>query len=358
MSTLKDVARLAGVGVATASRVLSGHAAVSDVAVARVRSAVSQLDYRPSSIARALSMKRSGAIGIYMPIFRGTFYANLLASVDEQLRSVERHMVVANGCGLGNERQQALDGIEFLLSRDCDGVIVVSNELHDADLVRLMQRFEQSVIVNRHVAGFEAQCFDIDHEWGGRLAARVLLARGHRDIATISGPHKAGDNEARMHGFRDELAAHGVTVDSAHAVDGDFTFAGGASAARQLLPVGGAQSPASLRKRLPFTAVFCANDAMAVSLISSFSQVGLRVPQDVSVAGYDDAEYAAYTSPPLTTVQMPIEPVAANACRFLLNRCYGLTLPLEGDCLPRVAWRQSVRQGPHAALALDIPQAA
>lgn len=358
MSTLKDVARLAGVGVATASRVLSGHSAVSDAAVARVSAAVSQLDYRPSSIARALSMRRSGAIGIYMPIFRGTFYANLLASVDEQLRSAERHMVVANGCGPGDERQRALDGIGFLLSRDCDGLVVVSNELHDADLVRLLQRFERSVIVNRHVAGFDAQCFDIDHDRGGRLAARVLLSRGHRAIATISGPHKAGDNEARMLGFRNELAAHGVTVDTAHAVDGDFTFSGGARAARQLLSVGGAQGAAGTRRRLPFTAVFCANDAMAMALISTFAQAGLRVPQDVSVVGYDDAEYAPYTSPPLTTVQMPIEPVAANACRCLLNQCYAMQLPLEGDCVPRVAWRHSVDPGPHAALDLDIPEAA
>jgi LacI family transcriptional regulator len=356
VSTLKDVARLAGVGVATASRVLSGHGAVSVDAVARVRAAVSTLDYRPSAIARALSLQRSGAIGIYMPFFRGSFYANLLARVDEQLRAVERHLVVANGCGLGNERQQALDGIEFLLSRDCDGLIVVSNELHDADLVRLLRRFDRSVLINRSVAGFEQQCFDIDHERGGRLAARVLLSRGHRDIATISGPHKAGDNEARMHGFRDELAAHGVTVAPAHAVDGDFTFDGGARAARALLPAG-PQSPASLRKHLGYTAVFCANDAMATALISTFAQVGLRVPRDVSVVGYDDAEYAPYTSPPLTTVQVPIEPVAANACRFLLNQCYGMALPLEGDCMPHVVWRQSVDNGPHATLALDISPA-
>ena len=127
MSTIKDVARLAGVGVATASRVLSGKGATSADAVQRVRAAASTLDYRPSSIARALSLKRSDAIGMYVAAFGDTFYANILARTDEELREVERHLVVANGCGGGrNKRQRALDGIEFLLERECDGVLMFS----------------------------------------------------------------------------------------------------------------------------------------------------------------------------------------------------------------------------------------
>ena len=126
MITIKDVARLADVGVGTVSRVLSGNGSVSDETALRVRAAVARLGYRPSSIARALALRRSGAIGVYIPVFDGSYYSGLMASIDTQLRANGRHMIAANGCGDGEPRQQELDGIEFLLRCDCDGLLVAS----------------------------------------------------------------------------------------------------------------------------------------------------------------------------------------------------------------------------------------
>ena len=351
MTTIKDVAKLAGVGIGTASRAISGRGAVAPDTLLRVQRAVRELDFRPSSIARALSLKTLGMVGVYVPYFVGTFYGPILGVIDAELRAVDRHMVAANGCGHADAHQQALDGVDFLIQRECDGILVLSNDLTDADVIGLQRRCERLVLLNRDLPSIASHCFSADHGLAGRLAARALLSRGHRDIATISGPHNAPDNEARMGGFRDELARYGVKLKRAHQIDGDFMIASGAVAARELL-----QSP-----RRAYSAVFCANDQMAFGAISCFTQAGVRVPEDVSVMGFDDSAIAAYSTPPLTTVRVPNESVAINGCRFLLNLCYGLSLPVHREFPSSVVWRRSVGDGPHvhsAPLALDIPTAA
>ena len=341
MITIKDVAHLAKVGVGTVSRVLSGNGSVSDETALRVRAAVASLGYRPSSIARALALRRSGAIGVYIPEFDGYYYSGLLASIDTQLRANGRHMIAANGCGDGEPRQQALDGIEFLLRCDCDGLLVASHSLRNADFHALIKRFPNTVIINRSLRRQTAHCFTADHVQGGRLAARTLLEAGHRDIATVSGPHDAPDNLDRMAGFHVELARHGIHVAPAHTIGATFTHASGDAAAQRLIEA------AAGRRPLGFTAIFCATDLMAMAVISRLTQAGFGVPADVSVIGYDDADFAPYVAPPLTTVRIPSVSIAANATRHVLNLCYGLDLPVERGSSRSIAWRQSVSPGPH-----------
>jgi len=340
MSTIKDVARLAGVGVATASRALSGNGSVSEATARRVRDAATALDYRPSVTARALSLQQSNAIGVYVPGFDGHFYSGIVSTIDGVLRSVGRHMIAASGCGIGTTRQLDLDGIDFLIGRDCDGLIVASNSLDDDDLERLMERVPTLVAMNRKLTVHGDNTFCADHHAGGRLAARALLSRGHRTIATVRGPRDTPDNEARLSGFNDELARHGLRVLPEHSAEGNFLLPSGDAAARELLAAAPGGRPA-------FSAIFVANDVMALALISRLVQAGLRVPEDVSVLGYDDDEFAPYTSPPLTTIRIPTASVATNACRHLLNLCYGLDLPVTRDFPPEVVWRASVGPGPH-----------
>lgn len=342
MATIKDVAKLAGVGVGTASRAISGRGGVSAGAMARVQKAIQQLDFRPSNVARALSLKSLGMLGVYVPSFEGSFYSPILQAIDSELRAVDRHMVAANGCGHGDERLKALEGIDFLLQRQCDGILVLSNELLEADLIGLYQRSHRMVLLNRYSPALGGHVFSPEHEEAGRLAAMALLSRGHRDIAVIQGPPAAPDNQDRMRGFYSELARHGVHVKSPHRIDGDFSLISGYAGADQLL----AQSDAG------YTAVFCANDDMAMGAISRFTLAGRKVPDDVSVMGYDDTTVAAFTAPALTTVRIPMDKVTTNACRFLLNLCYGMSLPVERDFRPEVVWRASVASGPHAMMNL------
>ncbi len=335
-TTIKDVARLAGVGVGTASRVISGNGSVAPGTAERVRVAIRQLNFRPSSAGRALATRTMGMLGLYVPHFSGLYYGPILQAVDSELREVDRHMVVANGCGAGDGRQLALDGLEFLMQRECDGIVISSNELLDADLLAVHARFPRIAVLNRIVPGLEAQCFGADHGLGGRLAARALLAQGHRDIAVISGMEMAEDNAARMAGFHAELADHRLAVPDALCSSGGFTFEGGAGAANELLAGG-----------TPFTALFAANDLMAMAAMSVFGGLGLRLPQDMSVIGYDDSALSAYTTPALSTVRIPITEFTRNACRQLINHCYGLDLPVSREFSPTLVWRDSVAPGPH-----------
>jgi LacI family transcriptional regulator len=335
-TTIKDVARLAGVGVGTASRVISGKGSVAGETAERVRAAIKTLNFRPSSAGRALATRTMGMLGLYVPHFSGLYYGPILQAVDSELREVDRHMVVANGCGAGDGRQLALDGLEFLMQRECDGIVISSNELLDSDLLAVYARFPKIAVLNRIVPGLEAQCFGIDHGLGGRIAARALLAHGHRDIAVISGMEVAEDNAARMAGFHADLAEHGLVVPEALRTRGDFSFESGARAANELLTGG-----------TPFTALFAANDLMAMAAMSVFGGKGLRLPQDVSVIGYDDSALSAYTTPALSTVRIPITEFTRNACRQLINRCYGLELPVTRDFAPSLVWRGSVVAGPH-----------
>jgi LacI family transcriptional regulator len=330
MTTIKDVAELAGVGLGTASRAISGRGSVAPETRRRVERAVQSLNFQPLRATRRAVA--SGMIGIYVPSFTGNFYGPLLQSVDGELRAAGRHMVAANGCAPGDERRQALDGIGFLIEQRCAGIIVATHALSDGDVVELQRRFPRLVFVNRRAAGSARHCFDIDHELGGRLAARALIERGHREIACIPGLGQAPDNVQRMAGFRDELARHGVHVPPERCVEGDFTFAGGFAATRRLL------------ERAPrgWTALFCANDVMAMAAISRLARADVQVPRDVSVLGFDDTDLATYTTPQLTTVRIPVEHMAANACRFLLNECYGLSLPVAREFKPALVWRESV----------------
>lgn len=331
MATIKDVARLAGVGVGTASRVISGKGSFSREAAARVEAAAAELDFRPSSIARALSLRSTGTIGVFVPDFKGPFYGPLLHAIDTELRAHDRHMVAANGCGHEDARQQALDGTQFLIDRECDGIVVIGNTLLDADLLALRERFPRLAVVNRAVAELGEQCFTVDHREAGRLAAQELVANGHRDIAIVSGPTDAGDNRQRIQGFLERLGEAGIDAASVAVEVGDFTAASGWSAAERLLARG-----------LPATALFCANDQMAMGVLSCVRQAGIEVPGRLSVVGYDDTDVAAFLAPRLTSVHIPIAQMGLNACRMLLKACYGIELPVSRTFVPGLSRRDSV----------------
>ncbi|MCW7537926.1 LacI family DNA-binding transcriptional regulator [Aquabacterium sp. A7-Y] len=335
MATIKDVARLAGVGVGTASRVLSGKGSTSADARARVEEAIRTLNFRPSKTARALSLRSTGTIGVFVPDFKGPFYGPMLHAIDTELRRHDRHMVAANGCGHEDARQQALDGLQFLIERECDAIVVTSNALRDADYTELHGRYPRVAVVNRKVRGMGDHCFTVDHKRGGVLAAQALLAQGHRAIAVISGPHSAPDNRQRLAGFHEELARHGIASEQVATEDADFTAASGWAATERLIQRGAR-----------FTGLFCANDQMAMAAMSCLQASGRSVPGQVSVVGYDDAEIASFLSPRLSSVRIAIGDMALNACRLLLNLSYGSELPVTYRFEPELQLRESIGPAP------------
>ncbi|GGY27092.1 LacI family DNA-binding transcriptional regulator [Pseudoduganella albidiflava] len=331
MATIKDVARLAGVGLGTASRAINGSGPVSPATLERVRKAIDELGFRPSHAARALLSGSSKMIGVYIPALSGTFFTPILQIIDTELRAAGLHMVVAFGVGLGNARRQALEGIEFLIERGCDGLIVMTSALDEGDLAVAGSRLSRLVALNHGFATIPDQCFTVDHMLGGRLAARTLLENGHRDIALLTGPMELEDSVARIDGFLAELAAAGIDTTAMWRREGDFSPAAGWAAARELVASG----------RKP-TALFCANDEMAVGALSHFQEAGIRVPHDLSVLAYDDTPSAEYAAPRLTSVRMPWQQMTLNGINQLLNLCYDLKRPVERDFPVTVTLRASV----------------
>lgn len=320
MATIKDVARLAGVGLGTASRVVSGKGSVSPATLERVRKAIEQLDFKPSHAARALLSGSSQMIGVYIPILKGTFYTPILQLIDTELRAAGLHMVVAFGAGTGDARRQAIDGIQFLLERGCDGLLAITNHLSDADIAALRAKQSRLVLLNHCSDSVPDQCFAADHRQGGVLAARTLLAHGHRDIAVIAGPSTSPDNVERIDGFLGQLAQAGIDPGKLWIVESDFSPEGGYAAASELLRSGTA-----------FSALFCANDEMAVGALSRFQEEGIAVPAQVSVLGYDDTPSAEFSAPRLTTVHIPWREVTLSGINALLNRCYGGERPVRHE---------------------------
>ncbi len=331
MATIKDVARVAGVGVGTASRVLSGKGSVAQATAERVRRAIEQLDFRPSHAARALLSGSSQMIGVYIPLLKGTFYTPILQLIDTELRTNGRHMVVAFGSGSGAARQQAMEGIEFLIERGCDGIVAMSNALHDEDIVSLGPKQGHLAVLNHKLTGVPEQCFPTDHMRGGVLAAQTLLQLRHRRIAVIAGPANAPDNVERIAGFMRELMLHGIDAAQVITLQGDFSPEGGWAAARALVDSG-----------KKFTALFCANDEMAVGALSYFQQAGISVPKDVSVLGYDDTPSAEYSAPRLTSVHMPWKDITQSGLHWLLNLCYETNYSVIREFPVSVTWRDSV----------------
>ena len=345
MATIKDVALLAGVGIGTASRAISGNGAVSATTLVRVQEAVRTLDFRPSRVARALSSRSLGMVGVYVPTFEGTFFAPILQAIDSELRSAHHHMVTATNFGQGPRRDKSLSGIEFLIDRECDGILVIESYLLDEDLLALSRRVPHLVVMNRRVQGLEANCFSVDHVAAGRLAARALLAQGHREIAIMHSQRHGVDVNSRVHGFKLELAALGLAPVEEFVIDGLLNFSSGWNQAGFI---------ASMAQR-PFTALFCVTDVLAMASLSRLQGAGIRVPADLSILGYDDAELAAYTSPALSTVRIPSTEVAANAARHLINQCYSSALSVRHDFDSEVVLRQSVAPGPHPPLFFPTP---
>lgn len=335
MATIKDVARLAGVGLGTASRVVSGKGSVSPATLEKVRKAIETLEFRPSHAARSLLSGTSRMIGLYVPLLKGTFYMPIMQSIDSELRSADMHMVVAFGVGDGDLREQAVEGINFLIERGCDGIIVMSNALEESDIEALGVKKDNLVVLNHLYKNIPDQCFIADHFLGGQIAARALIKYKHKKIAVIAGPSAAPDNVERIKGFMHELEKSGIDTNKMWVAESNFAPDGGWASAEELVESG-----------YEFTAVFCANDEMAVGVLSYFQHAGINVPKDVSVLGYDDTETAKFSAPRLSTVHISWDEMTHNGLNFLLNRCYGLERPVKRNFEIHMTERSSLNKVP------------
>jgi LacI family transcriptional regulator len=309
MATIYEVSRLAGVSLATVSRVMNDSARVTEKTRQKVLSAMAELGYRPSSIAQSLASNRTNSVGILVPELHGPFFGTMLSGIEAELRGAKKHVIITVG---HSDEEKEIDGIEFLESRNCDALILHVDAVSDRYLEGLKSGRTPFVVINRSIPGIADNCINLDNEYGGYIATKALLERGHRKVAYISGPRWKKDANERLAGHKRALGEFGVPFDETLKFEGDFHESGGASGMEYLIGTG-----------VPFSAVVCANDDMAAGAMVVARNSGLQIPDDVSVVGFDNVIFSHFTYPQLSTIDYPISDMGQMAARWILQNVYG-----------------------------------
>jgi LacI family transcriptional regulator len=306
--TLEQVARHAGVSPSTVSRILNGTAVVSDDKKQAVQDAIRTLGFVPNPVARGLAGGRSLSIGVVTQAIDSPFYGAALRGIEDTLGAAGYSPLFVSGHWNPDEEARCID---VLRARRVDGLIVLTGRLSDAAL-RALARQLPVVVTGRSLKAPGLVSLDFDNVLGARLATAHLLAQGHRRVVFIGGDPRHPDAQQREAGFRAAFADAGVAVDPALMTVGDYQEAGGRFAVERLLDAG-----------QHFTAVFAANDQMAFGAALALHRRGLRVPQDVSLVGFDDLASASYSIPPLTTVHQPVLDLGRTAAAAMLDLLAG-----------------------------------
>lgn len=305
MATIKDVARLAGVSIATVSRVFNQHPLVSDATREKVHRAASELNYWPNEMARSLITNRTQALGVLLPDLHGEFFSELIRAVDLTAREFGYHLLFSRTSARPDALMTALRTIRGRV----DGLIVMAPDVDAHDALKICAGRTPTVLLDPEVSVGGCHSLSIANADGARQMTEHLLSLGHRRIAMITGPEKNIDAQQRRLGHQQALVAaraeHGPELE----VRGDFTEHSGYDAMRALIE----RSPRP-------DAVFVSNDHMAVGALCALQDAGLCVPDDIALAGFDDIPISRYLTPPLTTVRVETFELGARAVHLLVRQ--------------------------------------
>jgi DNA-binding LacI/PurR family transcriptional regulator len=303
--TIKDVARESGFNISTVSRALNNGYGVNDQTREHVITVATRLNYRPNRIARGLVTGRSHSLGLIVSDIRNPFFAEVARGAEDAARSANCDLVLCNS-DLDADKQ--MQYVQSLLAKRIDGIIMNSvSTLSREQQDQLAGTGAAIVLLNRPASNHTFSTVCADNEAGGAMAARYLSGLGHRKIAHLTGPRQHGNLSDRTRGFVRALqsAEHPVQPIVLH---GKFNFDGGTELTRKLLD-----------KHPDVTAIFAANDVMAFGVVQAVLDRGLRIPEDLSLIGFDNLEFSNIVHPPLTTIHQPKYEMGAAAVDILLR---------------------------------------
>ena len=329
MITIRDVARIAGVSVATVSRVLNNSALVSSDTRECVMQAVRQLGYRPNANAQALATQVSDTIGVVVMDVSDPFFGALVKAVDVVAQQHNKYVLIGNSY---HQEEKERHAIEVLIRQRCNALIVHAKALSDQELGEFLDQIPGMVLVNRIIAGYEHRCVGLDNVSGALMATRMLFNQGHQRIGYLASSHAIEDNAQRREGWMRGMTEQGITPPESWVGVGSPDMQGGEAAMVELLG-----------RNQQLTAVFAYNDSMAAGALTALKDNGIIVPQHVSVIGFDDIPIARYTDPQLTTVRYPIVSMARLATEMALQGAAGtLDLGATHCFMPTLVRRHSV----------------
>lgn len=331
MVNIKDVARAAGVSVSTVSRVINNSASVIPEKRQAVLAAMDNLKYQPNSLARALVNSRSDCIGLLVGEIDSPFFGQLMAGVHRVVMAAGKHVIVTAGYHQADQERSA---IRFMQERRCDGLVIHSKALPDAEIIELIERGVPVTLVNRLIPGHEARSVYLDNEFGAYLATRHLIRNGHQNIAYVGTNIAIEDGQSRVAGYQRALSEAGIELDERKMVKAFPDEEGGNYAMSEVMA-----------RDLGITALFAYNDAMAAGAVMMLQDAGWHVPQQVSIVGFDDVILARIIKPHLSTIRYPVNEMGALAAQLVLHeldpRFEINEHPLRFT--PRLIERQSVR---------------
>ena len=325
MNTIRDVARIAGVSVATVSRVLNEPDKVAPKTQARVKEVMVELNFIPNLNARSLATNRSGVIGILVNNVSGGYYARIVDSIEAEAR--RRNVFTLINCG-NHDSEDVMEAALRLASRQCDAIIASVPFMDDEGLQRFLAMQPNAVLLNCISAVHRERSLAVDNRYGVRLALDHLHQLGHRQIGLIIGPEANSECQLRLSACREWFTEQGLPEPLV--MVGDFSAESGRQAASQLLG-----------QHSEITALFCFNDHMAIGALHHAKQVGKQVPEQLSIVGFDDNELAAYAEPGLTTVAQPLELLGERALQLAQALIAGEAHEPQAQLLPELVVRQS-----------------
>jgi LacI family transcriptional regulator len=304
--TIKDIAKKAGVSIATVSYVINKSRPVSPELAARVNAAIDEIGYYPDANARSLKSKRTSTIGLIVPDNANPFFAEIAKGVEDAGFEAGFSVILCNSNAM-IERELAY--IDLLLSKRVDGVIYAPTSLSIQPIKRLVDQGIPVMVFYRETCGLNVDSVRINNLESSQRATQYLLDLGHRDIACIRPLSMETPSGQRVDGYQRAMAGAGLALSQDLMPQGNNRISGGEIAARRLLESG-----------KHFSAIFSANDAMAIGAMRVLRDAGLRIPNDVSVVGFDDITLARYSEPPLTTISQPKQEAGTLAVQRIIER--------------------------------------
>ncbi|MFB9133819.1 LacI family DNA-binding transcriptional regulator [Vibrio olivae] len=325
MVTMLDVAKKAGVSKATVSRVLNGKNIVRPDVVSAVFKAIQETGYRPNLLARQLATQQTNFVGLVITnaLFNGPYFSSLVYHAATFTEQRQHQLVIADG---KHSAQDERDAINFLTDMRCKGIVVYPKYLSDEQLGEIIDKSPIPIVVVNHQVTQHPQCtVASDHYQSACRVMQHMVEKGHQSIAFIAGRENSFTGTQRLKAYRDMCHQHALDTDPRLVVQGDWTPQSGYLAAKQLIASGA-----------EFSAILAGNDEMALGAIKALFEHGYRVPEDVSIAGFDNINLADFVTPSLTSVSIPLEQMAQKGVLMILGEHeQAQQLSIQGELIER-----------------------
>ncbi|MCE2572179.1 LacI family DNA-binding transcriptional regulator [Motilimonas eburnea] len=306
MASISDVAKKAGVSKSTVSRVLNPGGSVSSKTRAIVEQAIAELNFHPNGFAQGLKSNKSGMIGVVMVDISSPYYAMLLGGIQSRLNRDQHSILTTSSFG---KQEKEANAIQTFKSRQCDGLIVyLENQPDPATIKRLNYSQTPVVTLGLSAPTLSPNSVLVDNEYGGYLAAQHLIQYGHKNILMLAGLPRYPDAIKRKAGFIKAMQDAGIDETHYQIIHGEFSEEFGYQETQKLL-----------RSNCDYTAICAGDDDIAAGVLLALRQARVKVPQDISVIGYDDNFHAKHTYPALTTVRQPIDSLGVTATDLLFE---------------------------------------